>query len=238
MKVTPQAAPTGDRSVQEAARGLESYFVKEWLKTAKVGEGLGLGKGVAASTFEEMLQDSLAQAVSSAGGLGVSEALAAQLVAPESVQAYRAQGVQLGTSPIAGRITSDFGIRSDPIHGGERAHHGIDLAAPAGTPVQAAGAGVVRFAGEQSGYGNVVILDHGGGLETRYAHLQDVNVQEGATLSEGQSLGTVGSTGRSTGPHLHFEVRQDGQPQDPTSRVPALNEPQTGSRWPLGGRAR
>lgn len=95
----------------------------------------------------------------------------------------------------------------------------MDLAAPAGTPIVAAGGGTVTFAGPRGGYGNVVILDHGDGTETRYAHQQRLDVTVGQQVTGGQQIGTVGSTGNSTGPHLHFEVRRNGQPVDPAPLV-------------------
>jgi murein DD-endopeptidase MepM/ murein hydrolase activator NlpD len=95
-------------------------------------------------------------------------------------------------------------------------HSGIDIAAPKGTPIQVAGDGVVKFAGRQKGYGNVVIVEHADGKETFYAHADKIFVQEGQTVGVGTMIATVGSTGKSTGPHLHFEVRQNNQPVDPS----------------------
>jgi len=94
-------------------------------------------------------------------------------------------------------------------------HTGIDLRAAWGEPVAAAAAGRVIFAGPYGGYGNAVIIDHGGGMSTLYAHLSSIAVGYGETVTAGQTIGRVGSTGLSTGPHLHFEVRIDGQPVDP-----------------------
>jgi murein DD-endopeptidase MepM/ murein hydrolase activator NlpD len=123
-------------------------------------------------------------------------------------------------SPVAGApVTSEFGWRIHPIYGDERFHAGIDLGVPTGTPVQAADGGTVTFAGVSgsmtSGYGQLVIVDHGNGRETWYAHLDNMNVKEGQQLAQGDVLGQVGSTGGSTGPHLHFEVRENGEPVDP-----------------------
>jgi murein DD-endopeptidase MepM/ murein hydrolase activator NlpD len=117
--------------------------------------------------------------------------------------------------PVAGRISSDFGIRRDPFHGRRRQHRGIDLSAPLGAPVVAARSGTVRFAGDRGGYGNLVIVDHGGGVETWYAHLDRIDVSPGSRVAAGRDLGTVGQTGRATGPHLHFEVRENGVAVDP-----------------------
>ena len=116
-------------------------------------------------------------------------------------------------------MSSGFGERRDPFNGSIRKHDGIDLALAAGTPVRAERDGVVRFAGDRGGYGNVVIIDHGNGLETRYAHCATLTVQAGDNVPEGAVVGTVGSTGRSTGPHLHFEVRENGIATNPANFV-------------------
>jgi murein DD-endopeptidase MepM/ murein hydrolase activator NlpD len=117
--------------------------------------------------------------------------------------------------PVQGRISSEFGPRVHPVTGARRDHHGLDIAAPTGTPISAAAGGKVTFAGQQRGYGNIVIVDHGNGTETRYAHQDTIAVSVGQRISAGQRVGTVGSTGLSTGPHLHFEVRRNGEAVDP-----------------------
>jgi murein DD-endopeptidase MepM/ murein hydrolase activator NlpD len=116
--------------------------------------------------------------------------------------------------PVIGKVSSGFGWRNVSVNG-NRYHAGIDLAAPLGTPVRAARTGIVTRAGWWGTYGNVVTLDHGDGTETRYAHLSTVLVRVGQALRQGDVLGRVGSTGASTGPHLHFEVRFDGRAVDP-----------------------
>lgn len=117
--------------------------------------------------------------------------------------------------PAPGPITSGFGPRVHPVTGEYRMHEGVDIAAPTGTPVVAAAAGTVVYAGAAGGYGLLVIVDHGGGLTTRYGHLSRIAVGPGDPLTGGAAIGAVGSTGLSTGPHLHFEVRVDGVAQDP-----------------------
>ncbi len=122
-------------------------------------------------------------------------------------------------SPVPGVESSGFGWRRDPIHRGNKFHKGTDFRADRGTPVYAAGAGLVAFTGRQRGYGNVIYVDHGGGLVTRYAHLARIEVHAGAAIDAGGRIGQVGSTGRTTGPHLHFEVRIEGRAVDPTLAV-------------------
>lgn len=117
--------------------------------------------------------------------------------------------------PVSGRVTSPFGYRVHPILGTRKLHTGIDMSSPAGAPIAAAGDGVVVIAGPYGGYGNAVVIDHGGGLATLYAHQSAVRVSTGATVSRGQTIGAVGCTGLCTGPHLHFETRENGMPVDP-----------------------
>jgi len=121
--------------------------------------------------------------------------------------------------PASGPITSPFGMRTNPVEGGFRMHTGIDIGAPMGATITAAAAGRVIFAGVYGGYGNAIIIDHGGSTSTLYGHCSQLFVSQGQDVQRGQAIGAVGSTGHSTGPHLHFEVRVDGQPVDPTSRL-------------------
>jgi murein DD-endopeptidase MepM/ murein hydrolase activator NlpD len=115
--------------------------------------------------------------------------------------------------PVRGPVTSGFGMRWG------RMHEGIDISAGTGTPIRAAKAGTVTFAGTMSGYGNVVIISHGGGFSTLYAHQSRLAVS-GGSVSQGEVIGYVGSTGHSTGPHLHFETRVNGSAQNPRRYLP------------------
>lgn len=122
--------------------------------------------------------------------------------------------------PLAGySLTSRFGGRYHPILGALRMHSGVDLAAPAGSPIKVPSAGVVTFAQWYGGYGLFVVVDHGAGMETRYGHLGQVAVAPGQQIKAGQVLGLVGSTGLSTGPHLHYEMRLNGQALDPLTNT-------------------
>ncbi|MGH3679622.1 MAG: peptidoglycan DD-metalloendopeptidase family protein [Natronosporangium sp.] len=127
--------------------------------------------------------------------------------------------------PVDGTKTSDFGMRSDPITGEQRLHAGMDFAAPGGTPIWAAAAGIVINAGwNDGGYGNFTCLSHGTfegqGLSTCYAHQSEILVSAGQSVAAGDVIGRVGTTGNSTGDHLHFEVRRDGSPTDPLPWLP------------------
>ncbi|MGN6497441.1 MAG: M23 family metallopeptidase [Tsuneonella sp.] len=120
--------------------------------------------------------------------------------------------------PLANSVTtSGYGMREHPVLGGMRRHKGIDLAAPVGTPVYATADGTVERADLFSSYGLYVAIDHGGNLETRYAHMSRLAVAAGEHVHKGEVIGYVGTTGRSTGPHLHYEVRVAGQAVNPTA---------------------
>jgi murein DD-endopeptidase MepM/ murein hydrolase activator NlpD len=112
-------------------------------------------------------------------------------------------------------ISSGFGYRTDPINGGGAFHPGLDFKGPIGAPIYAAARGRVSFVGQRSGYGNCVEIEHGNGLLTRYAHMSGFRTQIGTPVAAGDLIGVIGSTGRSTGPHLHFEVRINDHPVNP-----------------------
>ena len=122
--------------------------------------------------------------------------------------------------PIEGRLTSPFGLRKHPIFGVVRQHNGVDFGCVRGQPIWAAKAGKVIFAGLKSGYGNVVLIEHDGPVITLYAHQQELLVSAGHQIEKGEVLGRCGSTGWSTGPHLHFEVRTGGEAKDPMIVLP------------------
>lgn len=117
--------------------------------------------------------------------------------------------------PVSGRLTSPFGYRIHPIFGTRKFHTGIDIAAPYGSRIGSAGPGRVILAGPYGGYGNAVVVDHGGGLSTLYAHQSRIAVSVGDVVATGDTIGYVGCTGFCTGPNLHFETREDGVPVDP-----------------------
>ncbi len=125
------------------------------------------------------------------------------------------EGIPQVIPAAAQYISSGFGYRSDPFEGSAAFHAGLDFKAPMGAPVFSAARGRVAFVGQRNGYGNCVEVDHGNGLLTRYAHMSAFHARVGDPVAAGQVIGAVGSTGRSTGPHLHFEVRLNGQPVNP-----------------------
>ena len=126
--------------------------------------------------------------------------------------------------PVEGvRMSSSYGMRNHPVLRKRKAHKGVDLAGATGTPVYATADGTVDMAKYYGSYGNYVQIDHGGNLETRYAHLSSYTVASGERVEKGQLIGYIGSTGRSTGPHLHYEIRVEGVAVDPT---PYMTAPQ------------
>lgn len=129
-------------------------------------------------------------------------------------------GAILTTKPVEGRLSAGFGSRRLKFERRARHHSGLDLAAPKGTEVRAAGGGQVVAAGWRGAYGRAVEIDHGQGLHTLYGHLDKYTVRPGQTVAAGQALGQVGNTGRSTGPHLHFEMRLNNLPVNPAQFLP------------------
>jgi murein DD-endopeptidase MepM/ murein hydrolase activator NlpD len=155
----------------------------------------------------------------SASIMSKAETLQRSLQAVESVM--QARMVTPSIWPVLGNLTDSFGGRRNPFGGsGSEFHAGQDIATAWGTAVDATAAGTVIFAGWQNGYGQVVIIDHGGGLTTRYGHLSEIDVSEGQQIAKAEPIGKVGSSGRSTGPHLHYEVRLNDEPVDPRNYLP------------------
>jgi murein DD-endopeptidase MepM/ murein hydrolase activator NlpD len=122
--------------------------------------------------------------------------------------------------PASGPVTSGYGWRTHPIFGTRRFHAGIDIGSPSGAAIIAAGTGKVIFVGPKGGYGNTTIVDHGGGIATLYGHQSSIGVSNGTVVAIGQRIGSVGCTGFCTGPHLHFEVRVNGDPVNPMGWLP------------------
>jgi len=152
------------------------------------------------------------------GGLAALEKKMSHL--EQDMRAYEAilreRGFTPSLWPVDGKLESGFGGRRNPFGGSSYEFHaGQDIVVPAGTPVAAGAKGKVTFVGWQHGYGRLVVIDHDGGLTTRYGHLSEFDVEQGQEVGRGEFIGRVGSTGRSTGPHLHYEVRFSDEPVDP-----------------------
>ncbi|MES2640694.1 MAG: peptidoglycan DD-metalloendopeptidase family protein [Myxococcota bacterium] len=216
------AAPPPERtSIDKAAEGFEAWFVG-FLAHEALGKGLLSGEG--AETFSSFFEEEIGKIVAGGPGIGLADELREAMGqrGPETDQNRNAASADHHPMLELGRVTSAYGTRRDPIDGDLRHHAGIDIAAPLGTPLHAPRDGLVRFAGTRGGYGNVVVLDHGDGTETRYAHCAALEVREGDVVREGSVIATVGATGRATGPHVHFELRNAGRDVDPTPEVTKL----------------
>jgi murein DD-endopeptidase MepM/ murein hydrolase activator NlpD len=175
-------------------------------------EGVVEGAVAAAPELTQMLDDLTNQIKDRERQLGVLESLI-------STRNLSRQIVPGGRPVMQGWISSYFGHRADPFTGRNAFHRGLDFAGPAGAEVVAVASGVVTYSKERFGYGKCVEINHGNGYVTRYAHNQRVLVQAGDTVQKGQPIALIGSTGRSTGPHLHFEVLKQGRAVDPMSFV-------------------
>jgi len=177
----------------------------------------GAIEGVTASTAEDEAEFS--ELFASWGELGLGGVVSAS---GAIISAPRLDVAIPSRMPLSGtRLTSGYGMRSHPVLGGRRQHNGVDLAGPTGTPVYATAEGMVGRAQWFSSYGNYVQIEHGGQLQTRYGHLSSYTVSAGQMVQKGDLIGYVGSTGRSTGPHLHYEVRVAGEAVDPTPYMTA-----------------
>jgi len=216
-------------SIKAVSREMEALFVNEMLKVMRETIGAPEQGALGNDTFMSMFDMELSRLFAQRG-LGVQEALSHNLTslaekqdnarkdakpASDSGDAMRkSMGSPL---PDSGglRVTSPYGPRTDPFTNREQFHHGVDLGAPEGTVIHAVREGTVVFSGEQQGYGNIVIIDHGDGFLTKYAHNQKNFVAAGDRVDAGSVIAQVGSTGRATGPHLHFEVQYQGRDMSP-----------------------
>lgn len=206
LQSATQALRTQDDPQQQAAAEVFARLLVSEITRSLPNGGL-LGDG-ATSVLSTLATDALASVLVQGDTLGI-QAMFGEAPRPAPKPAPDLTPVRKGT------VSSTFGMRLDPFTGAPRHHDGIDIAAPEGTPIHATRDGTVRSVKTEPGYGHLVILDHGGGRETRYAHCAEVVVTPGQVVSRGDKIATVGQSGRATGPHLHFEVRQDGQPIDP-----------------------
>jgi len=213
---------------QEFESFLLTYMIKKMRDTVMESDLLGNRK--AENVYRSMMDEQIAHELSQQGGLGLADMISRQLerrngdasklptdstpVLPGTFHSEKDFGLTLSA-----RISSGYGWRHDPFTGERKWHDGIDIALPAGSPVRAAGDGEVVFSGKMRGYGKVMILRHADGVETVYAHNERNDRREGERVRKGEVIGRVGHTGRSTGPHLHFEVRKSGITVNPSRYV-------------------
>lgn len=218
----PRLSKTDAGALDKAGQALEESFIKTLLETS---EAFDVGEGAGASFTKDAFISAIAQAVADAPagkdgtGLGLLKNMHVNDRGPDiSPRHAPASGAADLASLLVGghgRKTSGYGLRHDPFTGETKAHHGVDIGAKEGTPVTAAQGGQVVFAGERGGYGNTVEILSANGTKMRYAHLSAIAVQKGDAIGPGAQIGAVGSTGRSTGAHLHVEVSKGGVRLDP-----------------------
>jgi murein DD-endopeptidase MepM/ murein hydrolase activator NlpD len=217
VKVARSKTATVRQGVAQEARAIsarvqqQAILKGQLLASQNDLAGARASKSGALTATKAQIADEVAESEALAAA---SAEIAAKLRASSSSSAAPTPGVPTVAPsglawPVSGPITSPFGPRWG------RMHEGIDFGVGSGTPIHAAAAGVVVYCGDMSGYGNLIIIDHGGGLATAYAHQSSLAVGCNQQVTQGQVIGYVGSTGHSTGPHLHFEVRVNGTPVDP-----------------------
>jgi murein DD-endopeptidase MepM/ murein hydrolase activator NlpD len=209
LKAMRSASPEGGFSENDGlSRDIyTSMFDTEAARLMAKRDVTGFTKAIE-KTLDKLSDKGAIQAIpTKAPAAGAAEKKSSSAVLPQSLSGQ--------AMPALGEVSSLFGPRRDPFAGVTRLHQGIDIAAPAGAPVTAAAGGKVVFSGAAGGYGNMVEIAHDNGLVTRYAHNATNLVARGDEVRLGQSIALVGSTGRATGAHLHFEVRRDGKPIDP-----------------------
>lgn len=226
--------------LKKAAQEFESLFIYQMLKTMResVMKSDLFHGGNAEDMYTSLFDAEVSKSLSYAGGIGLEKILLEQLsreigtlkqdiTAPGEVlsiekmresakeePAPAPQEISFGM-PVKGRVSSSFGLRNDPFTGEKKFHRGMDIAASEGTPVYPSAPGKVIFSGVKDGYGNIVEILHDNGIITKYGHNEKNIVKQGDTVKTSEPIAYVGSTGRSTGPHLHFEVVKDGVAIDP-----------------------
>ena len=241
LDVLKSKADGADASKEEqvwaVAEGFEAIFLNIVMKAMRGTDpetNTFMGESFSSRTYKDMYHSELANTMSQRrDGFGVAKMIhdymtgeltpdrpaallpASRTVATMDARNYPSGTLPAGELPVNGRISSDFGLRRHPISGEMKFHEGIDIAAPTGTPVRAVADGTVVFSGKAGGYGNMVVVRHAGGVETAYAHNSRNLVRAGQRVASGQTISLVGSTGSSTGPHVHFEVREDGEKINP-----------------------
>jgi len=220
-----------EKRLKEACAEFESLFIyqvmKQMRKTIPQSRLISGGKGE--EIFTSMMDEELSKQISLRQGLGLRDVLIEQLtgkrgrILPNNIatKTYSKNGSveecgQPFALPLFGSISSHYGWREDPFTGKWDFHHGIDIASPSGSEVCAAGAGRVVFSGWKEGYGRVVEIEHQDGLNTLYAHNFKNLVEEGERVAKYQVIALVGRSGKSTGSHLHYEVRRKGEALNPT----------------------
>ena len=250
LPIEPASATTAGARTPEQVRALaaqfESLLLAQMLRDLRQSmfeEDEDSATGFGGGPLGDVIFSELTTALSKAGGVGLSQSLAGPLmqqanvaspampelaaVAPMAAEFESMAPLTPALTPerpvsLPGQVSSAYGWRRDPKTGGAKFHKGVDLSMPVGQELPAARAGQVAFAGELEGYGRTVVVKHNDRMSTRYAHLSEILVNVGDAVSAGQTIARSGATGRVTGPHLHFEVLEDGRAVDPANVWPPL----------------
>jgi murein DD-endopeptidase MepM/ murein hydrolase activator NlpD len=213
-----------EKELKKACQDFEAIFTYQLLKSMRntIEKCDLFHGGQGEEIYESLLDQELSKKMAGSGENSLAESLYRQLskiLHEKSGNDMSATGNYTENDapswPIKNKISSGFGWRKDPFTGEDRFHYGIDIAAQEGTDVKAAMSGKVLVSDEQDGYGKTVMLDHGHGFVTIYAHNRNNTVKTGDWVENGEIIAEVGTSGRSTGPHLHFEVRRHGKQLDP-----------------------
>jgi murein DD-endopeptidase MepM/ murein hydrolase activator NlpD len=216
-KIAATAERAGSKDLderQKVAQEFASFLINEVLKAMRAAlpqDGFVENESMPRDIYTTMMDAEISRALAKRDSTGLTKMVQDSLdrIAPEAPKKI---GIQ---SPVPGMVSSEFGMRTDPLTFKTKFHHGVDIAAPLGTTVKAAAGGKVLFSGWVAGYGNLVEIDHGGGVSTRYAHNSVNLISVGDQVQPGQRIALVGSAGRSTGAHVHFEVRSAGRSVNP-----------------------
>jgi murein DD-endopeptidase MepM/ murein hydrolase activator NlpD len=214
-----RASAGGDEAQKKkVAQEFASLLIFEVLKAMRATipqGGLFEENSLQRDVYTSLTDMELSRAIAKSGGLGLGKMVEKAL---DSAVPRPDKSIML-SAPTKGAVSSQFGVRVDPLRGQEQLHKGVDIAAPTGSPIRAAAAGKVVYSAWAEGYGNLIAIDHGNGFITRYAHNAANLVSVGQQVRAGQTVALVGSTGRSTAPHLHFEVLRRGEVLDPLSML-------------------
>jgi murein DD-endopeptidase MepM/ murein hydrolase activator NlpD len=221
----PAQADAGqrDRKLKKACKEFESLLTYQLLRSMRktVDKCDLFHGGQGEEVYQSLFDMEIAKEMSGWGPNSLAKLLYDQLKEKDGILSDPNE--ESLSVPVTGTLSSGYGWRHDPITGERRFHDGADIAAPSGTSIRAVLPGKVTFSGIKKGYGNVIILKHDGNVSTLYAHNSRNLAPVGALVEAGSVIAEVGSTGRSTGPHLHFEVRRDGKAVDPLALLPAFS---------------
>lgn len=197
---------------KDAAGDFEGLMIEMMIKEMRKTIPEGIFSSSSVDLFSGVFDQELAKSIARSGGLGLSDSINGSITRNKNFGFAPFRGQPF---PVSGKITSSFGERLDPFSKKQAFHKGIDIGAKKGSPIHSLAEGTVTSAHYSKGYGNVVEVKHADGWSTLYAHCNSLKVSVGDQIKKNQVLGTVGSTGKSTGPHLHLELKHNGKQVDP-----------------------